>query len=635
MLQTIRDKITGWFAYLFLGAIAVVFIFWGVEMRSASGTSNYAAKVNGNRISLETVNRAWQERLQRMQQSMRGDIPEMLKKAQQQALLDEHIRTQLLTQHAEDLGYRAGVQEMRDTLKNVPDLQVDGKFSIERYQALLRQQGRSVPQFERELRANLKIQQLQRGIVSSSFVTPAELERRQALEGEQRELDYAVIPMANFLASASASDAEIQTYYEANKASFMTTETVDIEYVELKLADVQKDIAVTDEALREHYEQVKERLTLPERRMARHILISVEEGTDDAKAKAKADEVLTKLRAGGDFVALAKQYSQDSVSADKGGDLGWASRGTFVGPFEEALFSMSVGELRGPVKTQFGYHVIKLEQIEGGQAKSFEEARAELTREFTAEKATALFYDRSQKLGDEALNALSELETPAKALGLTVQKLPGLPRTGGTPGTLSADPKIIEAAFAQEAIEKRQNSSIIQVGDDHAVVLRVAGHHPPQQVPLAEMRPGIESTLKQRAARDAATKRGTEFITRVGGGVEWVKALTEFKLTPVGKKSVTRSDSSIPDQVKTDLFSLPRKAVTAANPVYRGVSIDNGDFVVMKVSAINPGKVDAGSPETASKRQQTAQSLAAGEFGAYILDVESHADIEKNPKTFE
>jgi peptidyl-prolyl cis-trans isomerase D len=632
MLQTIRDKITGWFAYLFLGAIAIVFVFWGVEMRSTSANS-YAAKVNGDRISREVVNRAWQERQQQLQQMMRGEIPEPIRKAQQEALLDEHIRTQLLTQQARKLGYSTSDAQIRETLNSIPDLIVDGSFSRQRYALLLRQQGRTEAQFESELRASLQIQQLQNAIAGSAFVTPAELQRRQALEGEQREIDYATVQMAPYLATAKVSDSDIQAWYDAHKSDYMTDETVDVEYLELRLADVEKDIEVSDAALKEYYEQVKERLTTQERRMGRHILISIGDGVDDAAAKAKAEEVLAKVNAGGDFAALAKQYSQDSVSAAKGGDLGWASRGMFVGPFEDALFAMEPGEVRGPIQTQFGYHVIKLEAKEGGETKSFEAAREELAREYKTEKAQTLFYDLSQKLGDETFNALTELETPAKALGLNVQKVAGFSRAGG--GALGGDPKIVEAAFMSDAIEKKQNSPLIQVADDHVVVLRVAEHHAPEQKALPVVRADIESKLKQQAARDAAAKRGTELLARVESGADWNKALAEFKIAPAGTKLVTRSDASLPAPIKQNAFAVSRSMVSADKPVYRGTTVDNGDYSVIRVSAIHPGKLDSSAADNNAKRQQAAQSISNDEFAAYIAAVESKAKIERSPNVFD
>jgi peptidyl-prolyl cis-trans isomerase D len=634
MLQIIRDKMTGWFAYVLLGALAFFFIFWGVEMRSASG-SNYAAKVNGDRISLETVNRAWQERQQSLLQSFRGEIPEPFKKSAQQDILEEKIQSLLLNQQVNLRGYRVGDTELRKAVQAAPNWQVDGKFSVDQYNLAARQKGMSPAQFAEDLRVTLLQRQLIGGIYNSSFVTPAELQRRHALEAEQRELDYALIPMAGFMATANVSDAEIQAYYDANKADFMTTETIDLEYVELRLADVENDVVVSDEALREYYEQIKGRLITPERRSARHILISVGDAAEDAAAKTKADEILAKLKAGGDFAALAKQFSQDTVSAAKGGDLGWAPRETYVPPFDEALFSMAPGELRGPVKTQFGYHIIKLDGVEGGETKSFESVRAEITRDFKTEKAQEKFYDRSQKLGDETFNALNELETAAKSLGLKVQTVIGLSRRGGEAGTLAADPRIVEAAFAPDAIEKRQNSALISVADDRAVVIRVAQHHAPEQEPLAVVRLQIETRLKQQAARNAAAKRGTELVARLAGGADWAKTLAETKLTPVGKKSIARSDNSIPAPLREDLFAIPRSEIAADKVVYRGVPVDSGDFALARVSAITPGKLEIGTPEATSKRQEAAQTVGGEEFSAYLADVEGRAKIERNPKTFE
>ncbi|HYM34423.1 MAG TPA: peptidyl-prolyl cis-trans isomerase, partial [Steroidobacteraceae bacterium] len=496
-----------------------------------------------------------------------------------------------------------------------------------------REEGMSEAEYEQQQRGELKWRQLVNGIAASEFVTPAELQRRQALEGEQREIDYALVSTAKFLSTVNVSDAEIQAWYDAHKSEYMTDETVDLEYLELKLADVEKEIAVTDDALKEHYESMKERLTQPERRQARHILITVGEGVDDAAAKKKAEDLLAKIKAGGDFAALAKQNSQDSVSAAKGGDLGWAGKGAYVGPFEDALFAMSPGEVRGPVQTQFGYHIIKLEGIEGGKTKSFAEAREEVASDFKATKAQTLFEDRWQKMGDEAFRALTELDSTAKSLGLTVQKVAGFSRMGG--GALGNDPKIIDAVFSQDAIEKRQNSSPISLGDDRAVVLRVAEHHAPEQKPLADVRVAIEAQLKQQAAKDAAAKRGGELFARVESGADWAKTLAEFKIVPAGKKSATRNENSLDASVRQSAFAIPRAAITPDKPTYRGVVIGTGDYAVVRVTDIHAGTVATGTPEAAAKQRQTAQALGGEDFNGYLAELESRAKIERNPKIFE
>lgn len=632
MLQSIRDKITGWFAIIFLGAIAVVFIFWGVETGSNAG-ARYAATVNGEGIPLEMVRKDWQSRERQLQQMMGGAIPEQMIKAQQSAILDEHIRRQLLTDHARELGYRVSDSLMLQRITSFPQLQVDGKFSPSLYQNIVQQQDRTVPEFEREFRATMQIDQLERGIAESAFALPNEVVRREALEGETREVDYAVIPASAYLASALVTEEQIQSWYDAHKAEYMTPETADIEYLELKLSDAESEVAVTDELLRGYYEQVKERLTTPERRRPRHILIAVGDGVNDATAEKTAQEVLAKLNAGGDFAALAKQYSKDPISTPNGGVLDWVSRGGSMGPFEEALFAMSKNEVRGPVKTEFGYHVLRLDEIEGGETKSYDDAKIELEKEYRAENAQKIFYERSQKLGDESFKALTELTTVAATLNLPLKKLEGFSRRGG--GEFANDPKIIEAVFQEDTLAKNENSALIALGEDRAVVVRVATHHPPVQLPVAAVRTAIEFKLKDQAARDAAAKRGAELVARLDGGATWSAVLGDAKLASLGKRAIGRTEASIPAAVRQAIFSVSRDAVTAAKPAYRGAVTEDGGFAIVAVSEVRTGALVAGTPESAAKVRQVAQAQGNQELGAYENELQQKAKVDRNPKAFE
>jgi len=619
-------------AHFFLGAIGVVFIFWGVDMSTGAG-ARFAAEVNGEGIPLDKVQRAWQQQEQQLQQMMRAPVPPEMARPQQQALLDQFIRNELLTQRAEDRGYRVSDAALQQVVNGYSELQVDGKFSPERYQFLLAQQGRTVSDFERELRTGMQVEQLQRGVVATAFVTPSEMTRRAALQGEKREIDYAVIPVENFLPTVTVDDAQIQAYYDERPTEFMTPETVDLEYIDLKLSDVESEVKVDDESLRAYYEQVKDRFVEQERRRARHILIAIDDTTDDAAAKAKAEEVLAKVNAGGDFASLAKEYSNDPVSAEKGGDLDWATRGMFVGPFEDTLFAMTKGEVRGPVKTEFGYHIIRLDDVEGGTVKSFDEVRAEIEKDYRADQAQKLFYDRSQKLADEAFAVLTELASVGERLDLPVKRISGFTRQGG--GELGADPKIIEAAFRPEAIDKHENSPLITVADDHVMVLRAVAHHAPERLPLAAVRTQIESRLRVQAARDAAVKQGGELLARLQGGAAWRGVLTESKLTTLGYRSVGRDDAAIPAAVRTAAFTIPRSSVDPGKPLYRGTAMEDGGYAIVAVSKVEPGTVELATPEGASQMRQAVQSQGEMEFGAYLGALEREAKISRNPRTFE
>jgi len=637
MLQTIRDKISGWFAAVFLGAVALVFIFWGIDFQA--GAIPDAARVNGEKIPADAMLRAWQERQSQLQQMLRAELPADLVKSQQAALLDERIRTTLLTQRTKEMGYRVSDEEVAQTILGFSELQVDGQFSRDRYAAVLNQQGRTEAQFENELRISLALNQLQGGIAASAFVTPRELERRRALENEQREVEYAVLPASAFAGAVSVTDADIQSWYDSHLAEYMTPETVDVEYLDLRLADVERSVEVTEEALKTYYEQVKDRFETPERRRARHVLITTSDKLDDAGAMKLAEEVLAKARAGEDFAKLAEQYSQDTGSANQGGDLGWATRGMFVGPFEEAIFGMTAGELRGPVKTEFGYHVMRLDEIEAGHLKSFEEVRAEIEPEFRKDRAQAAFYERGQKMADESFAALTELGTVATSLGMELKKAAGFTRQGG--GELGTDAQIIDAAFGPEVADRGQNSPLIPVGEDRAVVLRVSAHHQPEQMPLASVRDSIQARLRQNAAQDAAARRGNELVAQLEAGSQtWAQAAqqlsNQLKVTAAPRRFVGRQDKEVPPVVLKTAFALPRSAIQPGQVRYQTSAMENGDFVVLAVTSLKDGNASVEeAAERAQRGRSTAQQVAAEEFSAYLAEIERNAKIERNLSIFQ
>lgn len=632
MLQTIRDKTSGWVAIIVLGAIGVVFALFGVDLQSTAG--NYAAKVDGEKIATDTVRRAWQQRQSQLQQMMRAELPPDLVKSQQAALLDQFIRESLLKQRAEEFGYRVSDEALAQQIVQIPQLQVDGKFSRDRYAMLLRQQGLTEPQFEADFRAGMTITQLQTGVVQSAFVAPYEIDRRLALEGQQREIDYALIATSDFSSQVTVTDEQIQAWYESRKDDYLTQETVDVQYVELTRERAESAVTVSEDELKDYYEQVKERFEAPERRHARHILITVGDGVDDAAALKKAEELTAQAKAGADFADLATKNSKDPGSAQQGGDLGWAQRGMFVGPFEDALFSMSAGEIRGPIKTQFGYHVIKLENVESGNIRSFDEVRAELEAEYRRDRSQTLFYDESQKLADLAFSSLTELDSVAKQMDLQLKTVNGFSREGG--GELGDDPDIIDTAFSDEVLTQGRNSPLLAVGDDKALILRVANHKPAVPRPLAEVRAQIEAQLRIQAARDAANAKGASALAKLQQGASWSDVAKEFALLPAGKRYVTRADSIVPPAITRAAFAAPSTGVSEEKPYFATTSTDDGNVAVFSVSGVrNADPAAQSANERTARRRQQEQQAGAGEFGAYIAEAERNTRIVRNDKVFE
>jgi peptidyl-prolyl cis-trans isomerase D len=632
MLQTIRDKITGVVAIVFLGAIAVVFVFWGIDFKT--GAQAYAAKVDGKDISSETVRRAWQQRQSQLQQMLRDELPPDMVKSQQTMLLDQFVQQELLKQRAERYGYRVSDQELAQKVMEYPQFQVDGKFSKDRYNALLRSSGLTEAGFESELQEGLMVDQLRSAVVESAFVPPYELDRRYAMEKQEREIDYVLIPAASFADAVTITDEQVKLWYNENQANYLLPETVDLQYVELTRERAESSIEVTEPALKDFYEQVKDRFTSQERRHGRHILITVGEGVDDAAAKKQAEELTAKAKAGTDFAQLAKDNSKDPGSAAQGGDLGWAQRGMFVGPFEDALFAMSVGEIRGPVKSDFGYHVIKLDEVEAGHVKTFEEARAEVESDYRKERAQTIFYDESQKLADQAFSALTELDSVAKTMNLPVKTVTGFTREGG--GEFADDPNVIEAAFSDDVLERRQNSPLVTVGDDRALVLRVTNHKAAEPRPLDSVSAQIREQLRTQGMREKAAAQGAFAMARLQKGEAWAGVTSALKFSAVGKRFMTRQDSVAPPAIVRAAFTAPNNEVSEAKPYFGGVTTDDGNYAVYAVTAVrnaDPSK-EAAAEKSARKRRAEVQA-GNSDFSAYINEAERTTKIVKNDKIFE
>jgi peptidyl-prolyl cis-trans isomerase D len=630
MLQQIRDKITGWFAIVFLGAIAIVFIFWGIQFESSANVS--AVTVNGEEVPVESVRRAWQERQTELQRATRDELPPEVVKQGQEQIVQEFIRRELLVQRADQLGYRVSDRELADALAAIPALQVDGKFSRDRYAALLRAQGRSEADFEAEFRRDLEINQLRNAVAVSAFALPGEVRRRVELQGETRDVDLVVLPAAPFEAGVTLTAEDVAGWYKTNEADYRTPESVSLQYLQLRADDVAATVQVTDAALRAHYDQVAgERYVSAERRRARHLL--VESGADDAAALAKAEALAKRARDGEDFSTLAAQNSDDPGSKSQGGDLGWSTRESFVAPFAEALFAMQKGEIRGPVKTQFGYHVIKLDEIEAAHQRTFDEVRAELESDYRSEQAQATFYERSQQLADEAFASLDSLEPAAQKLGLELRTVPTFTRQGGAP--LGNDRKLIESAFSDEVLQERQNSPAISVGDDSVVVLRVTEYRPSAQRPLEEVRAEVEASLRADRARLAADAAAKLAAQRLTAGGSWADTVATLGLQAGTTTSITRGAEGIPPELMKAIFGV---AAPAQGRVAGGVGrLPSGDAALFAVSAVRPGSLD--SPELAAQAasitQQAAGQSALEEFSAYVAELERTAEIKRNPKLFE
>jgi peptidyl-prolyl cis-trans isomerase D len=631
MLQSIHDKLKGWVAGLVLGAIGLVFVFWGINWTLSAPT--YAAKVNGTEISANEVRQAYQQQLAQIQRQSNAPPDDAMRNEIRQRVLEQYVDGEALVTRADDLGYRVSDSQLLAEMAKVPALQVDGKFDYAHALAVLNAQGRSPAEIEELFRHDAKLRQLDSALMASSFATPTEMKEYRALTRQQRELAWLTVSAAKYAAGATPDDAAIKAYYDAHKASYMTPETVNLRYVELSLEQLAAKVTVDDAQLKAYYDEQKaktpERFVQAEQRRVSHILLPVNDPKDDAAVKAKAEGILKRAEGGEDFAKLAKEYSQDPGSAQQGGDLGWSERKVFVGPFADAAFSMKVGEIRGPVKTQFGYHILKLDGIQPATTKTFEQAKTELETEYKRNEAERLFNNAQDQLADAALQNTTDIDVVAKKAGLTVQDVPNFTRSEGG-GALGKVPAVIEAAFSSDVLDGHL-SSLVEVEKGRGVVLRATDHKLPQQKPLEAVRNDVIAAWKQQRGVELASAAAADAVKRLNAGESWDAVAKSLGATVQAPKFIARSDQDVPMQVRMAAFSSPKPS---QKPIYETLSLGDGDAGVLSVSAVREDPNAATSRDGDMRRQYAAQ-IASGEAQSYAAAARADAKITLNPKAIE
>jgi peptidyl-prolyl cis-trans isomerase D len=636
MLQRISDGLRGqkWLAWLVLGAIALVFVAWGATgiVSFEASQSTYAAKVNGTKIPVEEATRAWSERQTEWTQQFRTEMPAAERPAQQDAVMERLIVRTLLQQRVDERGFRVSDDRLKQAMQQEQAFQVDGRFDPQLAKARLAQIGMSPEAYEAEKRQALQLSQLQDGIRVSHFMTAAELKRVLDLQSQEREVSWVVLPVEKFASTAAIDDAAIQAYYDKNRDQFLTTESVSLEFAELRLEAISSQVTPSEEDLRKLYESDKNRFVQPERRRARHILFQAADDAAAPEALKKAEQALADVRAGKDFATVAKERSQDAGSAPQGGDLGWAERGQFVGPFEDAIFSMKADEIRGPVKTQFGYHVIKLEGIEPGKTKSFEDARLDLSMQARAGLAADEFGNRQEAIQQRLESPGVNLDALAKDLGLLRGSVAQFLRGGGGE-PLGSSQELQDVVFSDAALSQRRVVGPVALGEDRLVVLRVTEHRPAKAKPLAEVREQVIAKLRAEQGAAAAMAQAQEALKSLAAGSATVESLaTGWGLKAEPKRFVGRGDPSIPAGLRTAVFdALKPQAGAPRNEVAK---LDDGGVALFQLTQIRPNS--AQNPELTKQLGTFLASRAGvGDLVAYLEEMRRQAKVDKNARVFE
>lgn len=616
---------------IFLALIALPFAFWGVDsyLRS-NGAGNDLASVGNSKISSLQFDQALRERQDQLRQSLGAEFKsEMMNSpAVKLGILNGLINQRLLLLEAEKLHLGTSNQALREVIGGIPAFQEDGKFSDNRYQAVLASQGTSPAQFEARIRQDLTLQQLVGTIGGSAFVSKTQAERMLHLQAEERQFGEFRFTAASFADKVKIEPETVQKYYDENKQRFETPERIKANYVVLSLDTLLDQVNVNDAEIKKWYDDHPQLYRVPEERRASHILI-IFDGDDKAKAKAQAETVYKEVQKNPSrFAELAKQYSKDPGSAQKGGDLGFFSRGMMVKPFDDAVFSLKDGEISGIVESDFGYHIIKLTGIQSERVRPLSDVRAEIESELKRQAASRRFAEAAEAFSNMVYEQSDSLQPVADKFGLKVQQTGWLPKNADAQTLASigrlGNEKLLTALFSDDAVKEKRNTEAVEIAANTLVAARVAEHEPAKVRPLEAVRSDIEKQLKAEATMQQARQAGEARLAELRKGDDktaWSKSASVSRLE-AGK-------SKLPWAALQAIF----KADVHKLPAYVGVDVDDA-YTLFKITKVTqPEKID--EAQIAALKSEYTKVVAQEDLAAYLSGLRSRYEIDVNRSLLE
>lgn len=629
MLEAIRTHAKGWLAKVILALISIPFVLFGVDSyMSSDSRGSVIAEVGEMSVSREELSQEIQSQTERMRQSMGPNFDPAVSEtaAFRQQVLDGLIERKALLQDARKLKVLAPDTYVAAMLGQVPAFQQDGKFSPQRYEAVLRQNNRTPAQFENELRQSFVLETVTSPVSLGAFPSTGSLEQLVRLVTQQREIAWADIPATSVAASIKVSAADIERHYMANKAAFTEPEQIRAEYLVLDRAQVAALAPISEQAIADYYNANAAQFGQQEQRSASHILIAVDKAADAAtrgKAKARANELLQTVKTTpAKFAELARAHSQDPGSAAQNGSLGSFGRGMMVKPFEDAVFSMKPSEIRGLIESDFGYHIIRLDGIQASQIQPLAAIRSEVEAELRKQQAQKGFADMAENFGNQVYENASSLQPAATANKLTVQQ-------SGWMSAKQAPPPFNHAGlsavlFSAESIKSKQNTEAIEVQPGVLVAARVVEHRAARVRPLAEVTPFIEAKLRAESSARQLTQKGEAAIQALAKGNESGLNWSAFQI--VGRQpSASLNANEIKAVFKTDASKLP---------AYTGFVQANGNYRIVRVSrVVQPAAMDPALVSSIGQGVMQAQQRA--EAMAMLSLIKSAQKVTIKPNAIE
>lgn len=625
MLEAIRQRAQGWFAKVILVLIAIPFALWGVDsyVRDAS-TDTVVARVGDEKISAQQFDAALKDQRERLRQVL-GDSydPAQIDSAEfRQSVIDNLVTQTLLALEARRQKLTVSDTQLAELIHAVPAFQQNGQFSQPLFERALRQQGMTPASFANRLRSDYTAQVLRDSIAGSQFTSRSNVLNLLALGEERREVSAAQISADNYIARVQVDPAAARQYYDKHPEEFKSPESARVEYVVLSVAALLPQVSVSDEEINKYYAEHQAQFGEPEQRRARHILIGVAQDAPTAAseaARAKAEQILAELKQNPTrFAALAKQHSQDSGSAEQGGDLGFFARGAMVKAFEDAVFALTPGGLSAPVQTPFGWHIIQLTEIKPAKIAALAEVREKIAADLKTAKAARKYSEVAERFSDLAYEQSDSLKPIQEALQLPVQSSGWLTRRAAAEPALNNE-KLLQAIFSDETLRNKRNTEAIETGDKTLVAARVIEHRPETKLSYEQVAAQIETRLKREQALRLARADGVATLQRLRAG-EAIATLAFGAPQMATRQSAQGFDEKSLAQVF--------KASAAKLPAYTGLDTPTG-YAIYKITQVVPGSADDPA-RVRAYGQRLDQLLGETYFAAYVASLRDRYPVKIN-----
>lgn len=611
-------------AQVILAILIVPFAFFGMDAYfSESATGNEIAQVGGTGISAYDFDQALREQQDRLRANAGGQVDRALLESPElrRVVLDNLINQRVLALYAAENRLVVTPQQLQETIAGVPAFQEDGRFSLQRYESLVRAQGMSPATFEARLAQDVRVQQIVAAVGDAGFVPEASAKRFLDAQLEERRIREYRLAAERLGADATVSDEQIAAYYDANPARFERPARLEAEYLVFDRAAVEQKIDVAEEAVRASYEGNPQRFGVPEERQARHILLTLADGAEQGevdKVMNEAQAIVDVLRQDpAQFADVAREKSQDPGSASRGGDLGFFGRGMMVGAFEDAVFALEKGQISDPVRSEFGVHIIEVTDIRPSTIKALDDVRDEIVAELRAQEAGRRFAELAEQFANTVYEQPDSLAPAAEAVGLELRTSDWISRESA-PEPFNNE-RLLNAVFGDEAVQKGRNTEAIEVGSSVLVSARVKTFEAAKRLPLDEVRSRIVDELRREAGRKKALEQGQAVLDALRKGesttAEWGQ-----------ERALQRGAPGLPAAAMQAVFSAPAEPL----PGHVGVQLAEGDYVIYRIEAVQQPQIEAADPRVAAVASQYAQLLAGRDFGAFLSDLRQRYEVKIN-----